>query len=280
MNAIARTFAAALLTLPSAGTARFEAAASADPSMHVEGSGGVTVVLESGLGDTGDVWRSVQTAIADHCAGTVSYTRDGYGEVRRSASGRRDAERIVSELRTRLRASGYAPPYVLVGHSLGGLYMQYFARRYPGDVRGLVLVDSMHAHQLDRVKAATPGIYRMTNLLTMLRGGIMRREFLGIRSTTAELEALPKSARLPTIVLSSTRPGTGETSAFRALAARLQAELSASYAARRHEFVAGSGHYIHLEQPRVVIDAVRELSGCDASPTLADGIGGSHAPTS
>jgi pimeloyl-ACP methyl ester carboxylesterase len=194
----------------------------------------------------------------------VSYTRRGYGTGSDAIDGPRDAERIVAELRWRLAASGISPPYLLVGHSLGGLYMQYFARRYPEDVQGLVLVDSMHSEQLGRVKAETPGVYRMMNVVTVMMGGTMRREFVGIPATSAEIEALPEALDVPTIVLSSTRPAAGEKPEFRALLAQLQNELSDTYAARRHDFVPYSGHYIQRDQPQLVINAVRELARCDA----------------
>jgi fructose 1,6-bisphosphatase len=73
---------------------------------------------------------------------------------------------------------------------------------------------------------------------------------------------------VPTIVLSSTRAATGETAAFRELAARLQDEIAAAHATQRHTFVAESGHYIQRDQPQAVIRAARELAGCDrhASP--------------
>jgi pimeloyl-ACP methyl ester carboxylesterase len=204
----------------------------------------------------------VQSSVAVRCAKTVSYTRRGYG-MGNSANGLRDAEHIVAELRQRLTESGLPLPYVLVGHSSGGLYMQYFARRYPKDVQGLVLVDSMHWDQLNRVKAAAPGVYRMTNGLTFLMGGTVRREFISIPSTAAEIEALPEVSNVPTIVLSSTLPSTGETPAFRRLAAQPQKEIATAYRARRHDFVSDSGHYIQRDQPPVVINAARELAGCD-----------------
>ncbi len=61
--------------------------------------------------------------------------------------GRATQPLIVSELRTELDRRNIRPPYVLVGHSLGGLYMQYFARNYPSEVSGLLLVDSTHWDQ-------------------------------------------------------------------------------------------------------------------------------------
>jgi pimeloyl-ACP methyl ester carboxylesterase len=263
MNVIVKTAAVVSLSSLAVGANCLEILPSADSSMHTEGHGPVTIVFEAGLGDTGKVWRSVQASVADHCARTVSYTRRGYGIGSNASDGPRDAERIVAELRWRLAASGLSPPYVLVGHSLGGLYMQYFARRYPEEVQGLVLVDSMHSKQLGRVKAKTPGVYRMMNVVTVVMGGAMRREFVGIPATSAEIEALPEAFKVPTIVLSSTRPAAGEKPEFRALLAQLQIELADSYAARRHDFVPDSGHYIQRDQPQVVINAVRELARCD-----------------
>jgi pimeloyl-ACP methyl ester carboxylesterase len=262
MKSTVKTLAATLLASLTVGANAFEVMPAADSSLHTEGTGAVTVVFESGLGDTGKVWQPVQSSVAARCARTVSYTRRGYG-TGNNADGLRDAAHIVAELRQRLAQSGLPPPYVLVGHSSGGLYMQYFARRYPKDVQGLVLVDSMHWDQLNRVKAAAPGVYRMTNVLTFLMGGTMRREFISIPSTAAEIEALPETGDVPTIVLSSTLPSMGETPAFRTLAAQLQDEIATAYVARRHDFVPNSGHYIQRDQPQAVINAARELARCD-----------------
>jgi pimeloyl-ACP methyl ester carboxylesterase len=262
MKTVANVLAATLFLALSLGGMPAQALPAAATSMHVEGTGPVTVVFEAGLGDTGEVWRPVQSAVADRCARTVSYSRSGYGPGS-SAEGSRDARQIVAELRQQLTDAGLAPPYLLVGHSLGGLYMQYFARRYPNDVRGLVLVDSTHWHQQDRAKAAAPAVYWMAKMASFLMSGIVRREFAGAASAGAEVVALPRADAVPTIVLSSTRAATGESPAFRSLAAQLQNEIATAYATRRHEFVVGSGHYIQREQPQAVSHAVRELVGCD-----------------
>ena len=65
--------------------------------------------------------------------------------------------------------------------------------------------------------------------------------------TGEEIEVLPVADRMPTIVLSSTQPATGETPAFRTLAAQLQNEIATAYVARRHDFVPDSGHYIQRD---------------------------------
>ncbi len=56
----------------------------------------------------------------------------------------RDGQQIVADLHQLLQQQGHKPPYVLLGHSLGGLYMQLFARQYPKDVKGLLLVDALY----------------------------------------------------------------------------------------------------------------------------------------
>jgi hypothetical protein len=79
MNVIVKTVAVVPVSLLAAGANCLEILPSADSSMHTEGHGPVTIVFETGLGDTGNVWRSVQTSVADHCARTVSNKRRGYG---------------------------------------------------------------------------------------------------------------------------------------------------------------------------------------------------------
>jgi pimeloyl-ACP methyl ester carboxylesterase len=260
MKPINKRLAAAILASLVIGGSSFGGMAQAEPAMHIEGHGPVTIVFEAGLGDTGRIWQPLQSSVADQCARSVAYTRRGYG-VGSAADGPRDAEHIVAELRRQLAESRVSPPYVLVGHSLGGLYMQYFARRHPEEVQGLVLVDSMQTGQLNRVRAEMPGVFRMMNVVTAVKGGAMRREFVAIPTTAEEVEALPEPLNVPTIVLSSTRAAAGEKPAFRALLAQLQTRLAATYAAR-HEFIPDSGHYIQRDQPQVVINAARELAGC------------------
>jgi ATP-dependent Clp protease adapter protein ClpS len=97
-------------------------------------------VLEAGAGCTRDNWRLLQTNLGRRTL-VVSYDRAGLGwntewALDVSASG------VAARLATLLAQSSIPPPYVLIGHSLGGLFVQYYAARHPGDVAGLVLVDA------------------------------------------------------------------------------------------------------------------------------------------
>ncbi len=230
--------------------------------VHIDGTGPRTVVFESGFGDTLDIWKAIQPRVADHCVRTFSYTRAGYvGSDAPDAV--RDATTIVAELRTELLRHNVAPPYVLVGHSLGGLYMQYFARNFPAEVAGLVLIDSTHWKQGMKLDATADTPYQARTAVTLYMPLIMRHELSDSASAGAEVNASPKATGIPTIVLSSTRLTNGESAEQRAEAVTLQDEIAADFPGAHHTYVEDSGHYIQRDRPGIVVDAVRELAGCD-----------------
>ena len=108
-------------------------------NLYCSGTGSPTVILDAGLGNTTVVWARVQRPIAQHTR-VCSYDRAGMGFSDPTTSAR-DAGAVVRDLHALLRAAGIAPPYVLVGHSLAGLYSRLYTDRYPRDVVGLVLID-------------------------------------------------------------------------------------------------------------------------------------------
>jgi pimeloyl-ACP methyl ester carboxylesterase len=230
---------------------------------RILGKGSSTVILEAGLGDTLEVWKDIQPRIAEGCTRTLAYTRAGYlGSD--PPSGPRDAATVVAELRAELRKRNVAPPYVLVGHSLGGLYMQYFARNFPNEVIGLVLVDSTHWNQQMAIHTGANRAYTRRSEVTLFMPWIMRREFMDSGLAGMQVHDSPIVQFLPTIVLSSTVGPAGETPAARADAARLQSEIVADFPGAQHVRVEGAGHYIQRDRPDVVVSAVRQLAGCPA----------------
>ena len=252
---------AVLLVL--ASVASSVSASSGDSARHkvrIDGRGPLTVVFEAGFGDTLDTWADVQPLIATRCTRTIAYTRAGYPGSD-PASGPRDAANIVSELRWELKRRGIQPPYVLVGHSLGGLLMQYFARQYPDEVEGLLLVDSTHWNQhLDPGPHASDAFGRGRTVLFL--PWIMQRELIDSSSAGEQVSSSPHASGVPTIVLSRTRALHGETLASHALEEKLQGEIAAAFPAARHVRVDDSGHYIQRDRPDVVVAAARELAGC------------------
>lgn len=214
-----------------------------------------TVVFENGLGGTLDWWAKVFPEVARDST-AFAYNRPGYGASAPSPAPR-DGGHIVDELRAALRARGLAPPYVLVGHSLGGLYMQLFARRYPEEVRGLVLVDSTHPEQL-RGRGSPDDWPLWVRLgVGLATSAVAREEMSLIDGTGAELLALPPFTGRPVVVLSA-RDAEADRSA-RALDAReKRADIVRLHPGARQIRV-DSGHAIPLEKPGAVVAAIGEV---------------------
>lgn len=115
--------------------------------LHIfeQGSGGPTVVLEAGLMSTVLSWDNLQRELARSYR-VVSYDRAGLGWSDLGPMPR-TSERIVEELHALLHRAGAAPPYILVGHSFGGLTVPLFAARFPEETAGMVLVDPVAAKE-------------------------------------------------------------------------------------------------------------------------------------
>lgn len=120
--------------------------------LHCTGSGSPTVVLQPGGGDFSSVMAWIAPAVASQTRVCV-YDRAGRGWSE-SAEGPQDATQIATDLHTLLQRGDVPGPYVLAGHSFGGLYVLTYADRYPDEVAGMVLVDSTNpATEADSDKA-------------------------------------------------------------------------------------------------------------------------------
>jgi pimeloyl-ACP methyl ester carboxylesterase len=111
-------------------------------SLHINcvGQGSPTVVLDAALGDFSAQWVRVQREVSGTTR-VCAYDRAGMGWSEIGPEPR-DAKQITGELHTLLSKADIEGPYVLVGHSFGGMYMQTYAARYPDEVAGVALVDS------------------------------------------------------------------------------------------------------------------------------------------
>jgi pimeloyl-ACP methyl ester carboxylesterase len=116
--------------------------------IHCEGTGSPTVVMEAGSGDCSLSWALVQQNVSSFTR-VCTYDRPGYAWSA-PVPGPVTARNVTGRLHTLLTRANISPPYVLVGHSLGGIYARYYAHRYPDEVAGLVLVDPGSEWQMAR----------------------------------------------------------------------------------------------------------------------------------
>lgn len=110
-----------------------------------------TVILETLAGGTSLGWAWMQPEVAQTTL-VCAYDRAGRGWSEPIPEAR-DASQVVQDLHTLLVNAGIPGPYILVGHSLGGIYARLFAADYPNEVAGMVLLDSAHPEQLVRYPA-------------------------------------------------------------------------------------------------------------------------------
>ncbi|WP_339249882.1 alpha/beta hydrolase [Paenibacillus sp. FSL P2-0136] len=111
-------------------------------NLHIRqiGAGAPTIILEAGSGETSLSWRDIPEQLAAH-ATVVTYERAGYAWSEQADTERSGAN-IVNELHTALKNADIPGPYLMVGHSLGGMYARLFTQTYPEEVTGLVLIDA------------------------------------------------------------------------------------------------------------------------------------------
>jgi pimeloyl-ACP methyl ester carboxylesterase len=255
--------------------------------LYVEcrGTGSPTVVLESGTGDRADVWsaapsgpgRAVLPAVARFTR-VCAYDRPGTylrpGVVSRSdpVAMPQSARDIVLDLRALLRAAHIRGPYVLVGHSFGGLVARLFATTYPRHIAGLVSIDAQNEDYAAAFKEfLTPEQYAAAVLNPGTPPGF--ESYSGVERLSLEVSAAQMRQaqadtplrRMPLVVLSHSRdlpnpfgfppdwPAEALERAFQAS----QNELAKLVPRARHVIAAKSGHYIQLDQPRLVTRAIR-----------------------
>lgn len=281
--------------------------------LHIqcEGTGSPAVVMEAGLGDSSTIWAKVWPEVAKTTRVCI-YDRAGLGWSEASPKPP-TAKVIVEELYTLLTNANIPAPYILIGHSIGGVYMRLFAHTYPNEVAGMVLVDSSHEEQMLRapeafVKFNDESTQKMIRQLEMFKPFAAMGVFALFPYKVPADDLMPKDAKEAYQAMAA--KGTGfleaviaETKAIEESMAQVRAaqiktlgdipvivlsrgqgvlppdvklpedvvkqfdegwqqmqKEMAGMSSRGKRIVAEeSGHYIHLQQPELVIEVIKEV---------------------
>ena len=219
------------------------------------GQGTQTVVFDAGLGFGLDTWSGILTKVGEF-ATAISYSRAGM-QKSDPAPTPRTLDNIVEDLRITLKNAGLQPPYILVGHSIGGMYMRYYATKFPGEVAGLVLVDGSHERQrLEFAKASgvTPPVPAPDPKVpsTLEVAGWSSIMDAGSFGPEAKLPDVPM-AILTSLRVASQNDNPDRREVWRSLHSELFGP--ATYA--MHIVTSRSGHFIHRDEPQLVVNAIR-----------------------
>lgn len=245
------------------------------------------MVIVPALGESVLGWVPVWRELARSTRVFV-YDRAGNGWSDSPSPGRRTFDDMAEELHRTLVAAGVAPPYLVVAHSMGGIIARRFAARYPGDMAGMVLVDSSHEDQvrrlgttwrqtrwLLRVLVRPAGLRRLAasaGLTPQLHAELDREVPPEYRAATRAIWLSSRQRRIvarEVLMIMSSRglppdlgslPLTVLTAAERQAGwEQLQAELAATSTRGQHLMAGQGGHYIQLDDPALVIKAIRDL---------------------
>lgn len=243
---------------------RFTRVDAGGPSLRmlITGAGAPTVVFESGSGSPLETWVRVQPEVS-RFARTISYDRAGHG-LSEKGPVPRDGATIAKELHAALVNLRARPPYLLVGHSLGGPYLRVFAGTYPHEVAGMVLVDPTQEQLIEWAKARDPKPEKTPRLYDEVDCAPL---------TLAQARASRIPAGIPLVLISGMGPAEIPGFLPTDLKAEVRKDQQVFYPAKlrfHREWVdkipnarliitEKSGHGIPFEEPELIVQAIREV---------------------
>ncbi|HYD61245.1 MAG TPA: alpha/beta hydrolase [Noviherbaspirillum sp.] len=239
----------------------------------VAGDGPGTIVLVNGSGGPIEGWHKVFNELAG-VARVFAYNRPGVGG---SAKPRKPqtGSHMIALLRAALAAAGCRQPYVLVGHSFGGLIVNLFARRHPSDVAAVVMLEATSVDDVDLLPAHETRLQRfVAKLANRLFPLDPNTETMHAGATVSEIRAAPPFPPIPLTVVTGGKPAmTWATSADAMAARRLhQRELTSLTPLGRQVLAMKSGHFPQFSEPDMVIAVVKEAMSTSGSAPGRTGI--------
>jgi pimeloyl-ACP methyl ester carboxylesterase len=221
-------------------------------NLHIQtfGEFGPTVVFEAGLGNDSSTWKLIVGPVATF-ARAVLYDRAGLGQslpimIKSPAVTAAD---VVSNLHGLLAAADIKPPYILIGHSLGGLYVQMFARKYPNEILGVVLLDSASPEAPSELKTRA----------RLEPGSAAYLEEQGIPESNRQVTNGGTFPVVPLTVIAATDHGPFFKE-WEPTLMQLQQQLATLSPKATFIVAQDSGHDVQIDRPDTVIDAIRRMA--------------------
>lgn len=248
--------------------------------IETQGTGAPTVVLESGAGNNAQVWDPVALPAdmraeavfpsVGHFTHVIAYDRPNtfldaeHPSRSDSVPNPRTAAAMVADLKALLVAASESGPYVLVGHSFGGLVVRLFAATYPHDVAGLVLVDAAHEDWWATLDGLLSPNQRAQ--VTEASASIPGLEQIDTTASALEMKRAVATSPLPSMPLVALThgqpwdwPAGFPVDAIETAWRTLQDELAALAPDGRVEVATASGHFIQLDEPALVRTAIQQV---------------------
>jgi pimeloyl-ACP methyl ester carboxylesterase len=241
--------------------------------LYCTGTGSPTVILEAGLEGDDITWKEVQPQVAQFTR-VCSYDRAGLAHSDYGPTPR-DARLSAADLHTLLTKAEIAPPYVLVGHSFGGLLIRRYAFDYPDEVDGLIFVDALHEDWWEEALNLLPppsanDSSRLASFRSYLTEGwrdpSSNFEAMDIPAVVEQVRETGDFGDMPIMVLTAGKftvlnPGLPPDleAELASLFHDLQSRLAALSTVGSQVVIPDSGHNMPRENPQALVDAIQKM---------------------
>lgn len=224
------------------------------------GNGEPAVVLLNGSGGPVEGWYKVYAGV-ERLSAVFAYNRLGVGGSDRP-NAPQTGDVIVATLRTLLTVAGLRPPYVLAGHSLGGLYANLFARQFPEEIAGVVMLDASAPKDAEMLRKYESRAQRaVQRVIDAIFPKDINGEVEFVMETVRQIEKAGPFPDVPLIVVSgSWRPPSlfMAPEVFR-IRSENQKALCAMSRCGKQIIATRSGHFPQFSEPELVVEAIREV---------------------
>lgn len=220
-----------------------------------EGVGTPAIILESGFDSGMETWGDLIDTLAQYSM-VYTYNRPGYGK-----SNQKDAPHSIREIAEQLHANllirNVPPPYVLVGYSDGALMVNMFARLYPQEIAGVLMLEPVHPDLYNYLEENEAVLYEL--LFDQIGKGQRLYEFDLIKNVSQEFKEAPPFPNVPLTILMAGRHSTLESEALKEKIRVFHEELKNLSPKGKRYLLDGSGHWIHRNNPAAVKKYVYQM---------------------
>lgn len=228
---------------------------------NISGKGKPNIVLINGGSGPIEGWMKILPAISE-TASVFSYNRFGVAGSDKPKESQ-DGKSIVNTLREALTIVGFEPPYLLVGHSLGGLYANLYARLYPNEVGGIVFLESSTTKDISLNEyqgKAVKTINRMFKVFDSLSSHKQFNEVNFVKKTVDQIQQNVTFPEIPVFVITGGQENRMMPEEIRKKRLENQLELLSLSRNSKHIAAKKSGHFPQLSEPTIVIDSIKDCA--------------------
>ena len=228
----------------------------------LKGEGSQSIVLINGFRMPLDSWNLLHPSI-EKLGKVLAYNRLGIGNSSKAMSDQTGTT-VVETLRNLLKVVDLSPPYVLVGHSLGGLFTNLYARMYPEEVSGMVLVDATHPDEPKKQNELQPHnfVVAINNWLKSIERTFDPYKYSEEEMTDETVNQVNQACSFPQIplaVVSGTKKMPFVPERNFEIHLRFQKELARLSSTAKHYAAEGSGHFPQVTEPEIVLAAIKAV---------------------